>query len=85
MIRPVIKSFSSINRLYRRGVNICKGCERENYASCAICELNGFSICNKQAAKVAVQIFTAEPAKGKYKKKPSTLEGGQESETGERE
>ena len=26
----IIKSFDSVNRLYRKGVNICKGCEREN-------------------------------------------------------
>ncbi len=34
MAMNIIKSFDSVNRLYRKGVNICKGCERENNGSC---------------------------------------------------
>lgn len=49
-MKQVIKSFSSINRLYRKGVNICTGCEFERYGSCAYrCEANNFADCNKQA------------------------------------
>lgn len=44
----IIKSFGSINRLYRRGVNICKGCERENAGSCTKAH---FCTCNQQAAR----------------------------------
>lgn len=42
----IIKSFGSVNRLYKRGVNICKGCERENAGSCTTAH---FCICNAQA------------------------------------
>lgn len=48
MARPIIKSFDSVNRLYRKGVNICKGCERENNGSCTIVHLG---ICDEQAAR----------------------------------
>lgn len=52
MARQIIKSFGSIDRLYRRGVNICKGCERENYCTCAYhCRSNNFADCNQQAAR----------------------------------
>lgn len=44
----IIKSFGSINRLYRRGVDICKGCKRE-YAGC--CTQEHFCTCNQQAAR----------------------------------
>lgn len=44
----IIKSFGSVNRLYRKGVNICKGCERENNGSCT---KEHFCICNQQAAR----------------------------------
>lgn len=44
----IIKSFDSVNRLYKRGVNICKGCERENAGSCTKAH---FGICNAQAAR----------------------------------
>lgn len=47
MTRPIIKSFGSVNRLYQKGVNICKGCKRENAASCT---KEHFCICNEQAA-----------------------------------
>ena len=54
---PIIKSFDSINRLYRKGVNICKGCERENNASCGgYCEANNFADCNRQAQRYAKEI-----------------------------
>lgn len=48
MAMNVIKSFDSVNRLYRKGVNICKGCERENNGSC---RREHFCICNAQAAR----------------------------------
>lgn len=48
MTRPTIKSFGSVNRLYQKGVKICKGCERENCGSCTIAHLG---ICNEQAAR----------------------------------
>lgn len=48
MARPIIKSFDSVNRLYQKGVNICKGCERENAGSCTKAH---FSTCNQQAAR----------------------------------
>lgn len=54
MKQPVIKSFGSINRLYRRGVNICKGCERE-YAGCCLKE--HFSICTRQAQQHTTRII----------------------------
>lgn len=41
-----IKSLNSINRLYRRGVNLCDGCERETAASCTERHL---AVCNLQA------------------------------------
>ena len=49
MAMNIIKSFDSVNRLYRKGVNICKGCERENNGSC---RREHFCICNAQAARI---------------------------------
>ena len=54
MKRPIIKSFDSINRLYWRGINICKGCKRDNYASCNETHL---CICNAQAQKYTKEII----------------------------
>lgn len=54
---PTIKSFGSINRLYRKGVNICKGCEREYNGTCAgYCEANNFADCNRQAQRYTKEI-----------------------------
>lgn len=54
MARPIIKSFDSVNRLYRKGVNICKGCERENNGSCL---KEHFCVCTRQAQKHTTQII----------------------------
>lgn len=43
-----ITSFKQIDVLYLRGVNICKGCKRENAASCT---KEHFCICNEQLKK----------------------------------
>lgn len=58
MKHNIIKSFGSINRLYNKGVNICKGCEFEQYGSCAYrCEQNNFADCNQQAQHHAKAIW----------------------------
>lgn len=54
---PKIKSFRGIDRLYSKGVNICKGCSREKCGSCAgYCEANSFADCNRQAQRYAKEI-----------------------------
>lgn len=56
-MKPIIKSFGSIDRLYRKGVNICKGCKRENNGTCAgYCESNNFADCNRQAQRYTKEI-----------------------------
>lgn len=60
----IIKSFGSIDRLYHKGVNICKGCEFENYGSCFYrCKANNFAVCNKQAERHATEIKAVISAK----------------------
>lgn len=54
---PIIKSFGSIDRLYSKWVNICKGCSREKCGSCSgYCEANNFADCNRQAQRYAKEI-----------------------------
>ena len=56
-MKVTIKSFGSINRLYSKGVNICKGCEREYNGTCAgHCEANNFADCNRQAQRYTKEI-----------------------------
>ena len=43
-----ITSFDQVNALYAHGVNICKGCKRENAASCT---KEHFCICTAQCKK----------------------------------
>lgn len=51
-MNAIIKSFGSVNRLHRRGINICIGCIFEHCASCYDhCIGNNFAECNKQAAQ----------------------------------
>ena len=56
-MKLTIKSFSGIDRLYRKGVNIRKGCEREHNGSCSgYCETNSFADCNNQAQRYTKEI-----------------------------
>lgn len=49
-----ITRFDQVNALYHSGVNICKGCKRENAASCT---KEHFYICNAQAQKHTKEII----------------------------